>query len=62
MTINENIAPVKTCSRGCRMERIAEIRKVLSPISENIMIANECRSGCRDSGVHDGRGLVVDMD
>lgn len=44
------------------MERIAEIRKVLSPISENIIMRNGCRSGWRDSGVHDGSGLVVDMD
>jgi len=42
MTTREPKAPAKTSSRGWRMARIAEMRKVLSPISENIIMAKDC--------------------
>ena len=34
-------APAKTTKRGWRIARMAAMRKVLSPISENMMVINE---------------------
>ena len=42
MTTREPNAPAKTSSRGWRIARIAAMQKVLSPISENIIIAKDC--------------------
>ncbi len=54
-------AAVKTNIRGCFMAMRAAIRKVLSPISENIIIVkesrNEWRGWMRDSGVEARSGI-----
>jgi hypothetical protein len=62
MTIKDSMAPEKTCIRGWRIERIAAMRNVLSPISENIMIKKGCKSGCSDVGAHSGRERMGDVD
>ena len=41
MKTREPNAPAKTNSRGWRMARMAAMRNVLSPISENIIIAKD---------------------
>ena len=46
MTTREPNAPAKTSSRGWRIARMAAIRKVLSPISENIIMAKDCSKIC----------------
>lgn len=50
-------APAKTARRGWRIARMAAIRKVLSPISVNMIIMNERTSASTDVS---GRDIEVD--
>lgn len=54
-------APAKTTIRGWRIARMAAIKKVLSPISENMIIMNERTSTSAEASERDVKGVVVDI-
>lgn len=65
MSTRDVKAPRKTTRRACRMERMAEMKKVLSPISERMIVMKERKRISAESSVGvvgGGVDIVDDVD
>jgi hypothetical protein len=61
MSTREAIAPRKTTRRGWRMARMAEMKKVLSPISERMIVIKERMRVSAEKSVGDSVDIVYDV-